>query len=268
MKNKHSNEDKSTIFVSFNSKFSGFVDSLEKRISSKAEVIRYEDHVSAWGSFRDFMDTISEQQFAVLVISEDYLKSDACMYEVCQLMQDESWIQKTMFAVMPDAGLYNAEKRIDYIRYWNEKYTSFEEKLRGLRPESIKVQIVELERMKQVSDTIGTFLDVVSDSKNPPLYDVIEEIYKRVEMQRRPVLKMSVQNNETISLGHWYVLEFLKKNGAVPARKIAEASGLSHSYVHRVLRNYLEHGIIMSTEQRFDNRLINVYSPVEDDTSA
>lgn len=267
MKNKY-NEDKSTIFVSFNSKASAFVDSLEKRITLNAEVIRYEDHVSTWGSFRDFMDTISEQQFAVLVISEDYLKSDACMYEVCQLMQDKCWIQKTMFAVMPDAGLYNAEKRIDYIRYWDEKYTSFEEKLKGLRTETIKVQLVELERIKSISNIIGTFLDIVSDSKNPPLYDVIEEIYKRIELLRRPVLKMPIQNNETIALGQWYVLEFLKKYGEVPASKIAEASGLSHSYVHRVLRNYLAHGIITSSEQKLNNRLISVYSPVEDDTSA
>ena len=269
MKDEYQMNNKPTIFVSFNSKSSEFVDSLEERISSNAVVVRYEDAISDWGSFRDFMDTINEQRFAVLVISEDYLKSDACMYEVYQLMQDKQWRDKTMFAVMPDAGgIYKFEIRADYIKYWNDKYTDYEERLKGLRPEAITAQLRELERIRQIGDSIGMFLEAVSDAKNPQIYNVISAICQRIELQKVPKLKMPMSNTETATLGQWYVMEFIKKYGAVPVSEITTASGLSSSYVYRMLKDYVAEGLVTSSEQKRKNGLVKVYQPLNDDESA
>ena len=83
--------EKPTVFISFNNKYRDFVDCLEERLSKEANVLRYEDQIPAWGSFVSFMDTIKEQDFAVLVISDEYLKSFACMYEVTQVMKCDNW---------------------------------------------------------------------------------------------------------------------------------------------------------------------------------
>lgn len=63
--------EKPTVFISFNNKYRDFVDCLEERLSKEANVLRYEDQIPAWGSFVSFMDTIKEQDFAVLVISDE-----------------------------------------------------------------------------------------------------------------------------------------------------------------------------------------------------
>jgi hypothetical protein len=111
--------EKPTVFISFNSESSKIVNSLEKKIAQKATVVRYEDGITTWGSFTDFMNKISEKDFAVLVISKAFLKSNVCMYEVLQLIKDKNWRNKTMFVIMPDGeNIFNENGHIGFIEYW------------------------------------------------------------------------------------------------------------------------------------------------------
>ena len=67
------------------------------------------------------MNSIRHQDFAVLVISDAYLKSTNCLYEVMQLMMEEQWDQRVMYIVTDDAhGIYDAAKQLDYVGYPTE----------------------------------------------------------------------------------------------------------------------------------------------------
>lgn len=58
---KHQKVSKPTVFVSFHNNDSKFVDSLVFEVEGTAEIIRYEDGVSNWGSFKNFMNGIRQQ---------------------------------------------------------------------------------------------------------------------------------------------------------------------------------------------------------------
>ncbi len=127
-KNKTDETTRPTVFVSYNDK-SGreFVDALVTETKDIAQIIRYTD-MGAWESFKEFMNSIRKQDFAVLVITDAYLKSYACLYEVMELMKEENWLGKTMFVIFDDAhNAFTAAGRASYIGFWNQKCNELEE---------------------------------------------------------------------------------------------------------------------------------------------
>lgn len=249
-----------TVFVSFNNKSVDFVDCLDKKISPKSTVIRYEAEVGDWESFESFMDSIKQRDFAVLVISDEYLKSNACMYEVCRLMEDENWTEKAMFAVMPNANIYNIHERVKYIGFWVDEHRKLEAEIKEFPKTAVRKQQDKLEQIERIRDTIGEFLEVVADKNNPRLYAVMDAIYDRIELSKKPILRIPIDGGDVIALGKWYVQEFLKHNGAASIDMISEASGLSKSYLYKVLKEYHDGGRVAVSEDSQKDRMVKVYS--------
>lgn len=170
-----------TVFISYNWNDSAFVDDIDASLVGKAEVHRDKDGIKPWGSITDFMKSIRQQDFAVLVISDAYLRSSACLYEVVQLMKDDGWNEKTMYVVLDDAmRIYDALSQADYIKYWNEKCESLKKKITGLPPAATAKLSEELNKSNTILLRIGDFMSMVADANNPPLDKVIAEIQKRV----------------------------------------------------------------------------------------
>ncbi len=236
--------DKPTVFISFNSGSKDFVDCLEQRLSKEATILRYEDRVPAWGSFVAFMDTVKEQDFAVLVISDAYLKSYACMYEVMQAMKNPDWKEKILIALMPDAKPYKDTERIEYIRYWNEQYEEICQKLKGL-PSGSAVSIGEkCDRYNQILNSIDEFLSFVADANCPPIYSVIEEICERVQISKKAVFAYTAENGEAMNMRLLCVLEYIRENPLASTSKIAESVGISMASTVRSVKKLIELGMI------------------------
>ncbi len=177
---------KPTVFISYNQKSGdGFVNALEKRIKGKAIVHRDKNDIETWGSFKKFMDTIGDNDFAVLVITEEYLKSTACLYEVITLMHEKDWNARTMYVVFDSADIYNMSGRVKYLAFWKEKCSELTELLKPLSETATKELKEELRKYETIESKIGEFLKMVSDSNNPAIYVAIDEIDKRLEKKNK-----------------------------------------------------------------------------------
>ena len=168
-----------TVFISYNWSDSDFVDCIEKSLTGKAEVVRDKKNIPAWGSITNFMKKIRQQDFAVLVISDEYLKSSACLYEVVLLMKDEGWTEKTMYVVL-NQSIYDFHTRAEYIRFWEQKCFKQEQEIKKLSPSNASNLIEDLKKSKTIGQNIGDFLTMVVDANNPPAETAIAEILKRV----------------------------------------------------------------------------------------
>lgn len=228
--------NKPTVFISFNTESRDFVDSLERKLSKIAEVIRYEDGVRSWDSFSEFMKTISNQDFAVLVISDAYLKSYACMYEVLQAMKSSNWKEKVIVALMPDAKPYIDDKRIEYLEYWNEKYECTLKALDKLPPGSADYLADKLSKIKDILGYIDQFLSFVSDSNCPKIYNVIDEICERVNISSQSRFSYMNMNGEVLNLRQLLIIDYIKAHPLSTAYQIADAIGISVKSVNYHLK--------------------------------
>ena len=170
-----------SVFVSYNHGSSDFVDKIEKSLAGICNIKRDKNEIGDWESISDFMKTIRKEDFAVLVISDSYLKSTACLFEVIQLMKDENWDKHTMYVIMDDAKtLYNLGGQLDYIQYWENHYKDIYKKIEQLPLESTHKQIEQLSKITTIKNEIGEFLNKVSDSSNPSTDEVISRIKHRI----------------------------------------------------------------------------------------
>ena len=127
------------------------------------------------------MKTIRKEDFAVLVITDKYLKSTACLFEVVQLMKDENWDKNTMYVVMEDAkAIYSVVEQLRYIKYWTSYCEELSEAIKVLPPETTYKQSEELKKATTVKNEIGEFLNKVSDAKTPSTDEVISRIKHRI----------------------------------------------------------------------------------------
>ena len=113
--------EKPTVFISYKRDKGYIANNLEKTIGGRAEIKRDIKEIGAWESITSFMNSIRKQDFAILVISDNYLKSVACMYEVMQLLKDDDWLDKTIIMLAEDINIFGTKETSVYKGYKQDK---------------------------------------------------------------------------------------------------------------------------------------------------
>jgi vacuolar-type H+-ATPase subunit F/Vma7 len=122
--------------------------------------LKYADRIS------DFMKKIRKSDYAILIISEHYLKSINCMHEAMQLNKDENIWDKLLPVVCKDAKIYDSIERIQYVNYWQEKSIAIENALKNLDPINVTSIYQELKSHKDISQNVDIFLYNLKDKLN------------------------------------------------------------------------------------------------------
>ncbi len=94
-----------SLFISYNREQKDFADKIESSVRTVCPILRDTNDIAPWGSIEEFMNRIRQAEYAVLLISDEYLKSINCMYEACQLYKDVNWKARTMYVVLGNADL-------------------------------------------------------------------------------------------------------------------------------------------------------------------
>ncbi len=75
----------------------------------------YKDSIEA------FEQRIGRGQCVVLVISEKYLHSEHCMYELLVVDENQNLRDRIFPIVLADAGIYKPVDRLNHIKYWDDQ---------------------------------------------------------------------------------------------------------------------------------------------------
>lgn len=148
---------KPTVFVSYNweSKSNELVNKIQQETSDYIHLIRDKNAAEPWKSIEEFMQRIRTTDRALVVLSNKYLKSINCMYEISQLMKELDWEKKSMFVVMSSANkIYDAKKRLSYIDYWKKEAAALDRVLQKYGPSEGMSSREELNKIK------GILLDI------------------------------------------------------------------------------------------------------------
>ena len=237
--------EKPTVFVSYKRDKSEIVDNLEKIIGDRAEIKRDIKEIGAWESISSFMNSIRKQDFAILVISDNYLKSVACMYEVLQLLKDDDWLYKTIIMLADDINIFGTKEQLTYIKYWNEEYNNIAELIKFLPAESVSSQSEDLKKVSRIKDEIGSFLHIISD-RNIPIEDVYEQINMRLEKHVASKVKED-KSAETVRLGRDAIALLITTcngSGILQVSTSLESYSISIDYTDFVICSSLDNRII------------------------
>ena len=174
------NNDK-TIFLSYNWHDGEIADRIDKHLSRLHGIIVKRDvrDIGPWKSIRDFMKSIRQQDYAVLIVSDLYLKSKNCMFEATEVMKEQEYADR-IFPAVVEHSIYDPLARVEYIKYWQQECDKLETAIKSMDPSSTVELAADLRRYKNISSSMGEFLDLVADMNNPDIQDIEVQIEKAV----------------------------------------------------------------------------------------
>ncbi len=95
-------------------------------------IIRDKTHTTFKDSIKNFMQRIGQGKCVVVVISDRYLKSEYCMFELVEIAENGDFYGRIFPIVLPDAKIYDDFERIDYLKYWEQKKAKLQEKYKTI----------------------------------------------------------------------------------------------------------------------------------------
>ncbi|WP_328838624.1 TIR domain-containing protein [Streptomyces europaeiscabiei] len=93
-------------------------------------VVRDRRDIGYKASIKEFMARLGQGRCVILVISDAYLKSPNCLFELLETARHGEFTDRVFPVVLPDARIYRPQDRIGYVRYWEEQVSELDEAMK------------------------------------------------------------------------------------------------------------------------------------------
>lgn len=171
------------VFISYTHKDSDLTNIIEARLKQQRNIIVSRDiNVTQYrDSLDEFMQTIREHDYVISIVTDAYIKSLNCMYEITQLMKDTNYKEKLFFIVVRkedevyfekenlyesfEAKIYNIYDRLDYISHWTNEKERLENRIKEYNiPISLMEHLAtDMKKLESVIPSMNDFIALISD---------------------------------------------------------------------------------------------------------
>ena len=149
------------------------------------KIVRDKRELGYKGSINAFMDRIGRGDCVILVISDKYLRSPNCMYELVEIAENKQFQDRVFPIVLPDADIYNPVRRIQYIKHWEEKRTELAEAIKTLDPANLQGIREEMDLYDRIRDKVSGLTSILKDMNTltPEMHSESDfaEMYNAIE---------------------------------------------------------------------------------------
>ncbi len=183
-----------TVFLSYCQKDSDVADLVEEKfqpfVEGKVKISRDIRDVKYHESFKNFMQSIETHDFVIMLISDNYLKSRNCLFEVMEVVKDSQYKNKLIFIVLSDddivyykekpvldigAKVYTSDGQTSYSVYWNNYQKDLQAQIEAIGDDVYAVhQIKEKGIIQRILLDLPEFFEFIKDNKGLPLAKHIE----------------------------------------------------------------------------------------------
>lgn len=140
------------------------VDKVDRAFEVKGiTIIRDKRDAGYKASIKEFMERIGRGKAVIVVISQKYLKSPNCMFELLQIAENGQFRDRIFPIVLDDAQIYDPIDRIKYIKYWEEKIRELDEAVKGVSPRYISDIIEDVNLYDDIRRGLPKLTTVLKD---------------------------------------------------------------------------------------------------------
>lgn len=137
-----------------------------------AHELKYTDSISS------FMQQIRQADYALLLISDPYLRSRNCLYEVGQLLKEQNVWQKILPVIIDGAKIYDVTNRLAYVAHWQKQQSQLKTTLQTLDVTNTLSSYGELKLLGEFAGFMDEFLSRITDMLHVGYQSLIEQNYK------------------------------------------------------------------------------------------
>lgn len=127
--------------------------------------------VGAWDDLQSFMKSIRKQDYAVFLVSNQYLHSANCLYEIMEFMKDENSAnrafpiaiefteteKKTRKVQNRPTSMFDDFYWIEIVQYWEDYARNMDDKLEGIKRENTVELASRYRIVKELAQTASKF---------------------------------------------------------------------------------------------------------------
>lgn len=115
------------------------------------------------GMITDFMNRIGKGKGIVVVVSDKYLRSPYCMYELLEIYRNREFAARIFPIVMGDASIFEPLPRLAYLKYWRDKKEELDSAIKDFGADAITVIGDDYKIYKRVFDNFGEVVSILKD---------------------------------------------------------------------------------------------------------
>ncbi|MCD4650362.1 MAG: tetratricopeptide repeat protein, partial [Candidatus Cloacimonetes bacterium] len=178
-------QEMKNVFLSYSHRNRKIADGIDKDLkpllaSVGYRLLRDERDTEYKDKFPEFMKLVHESEYVLMLISDSYLKSYNCMYEVLETYKEQDFEKKILPIILKGTKFTQPEEREIYIDYWSNKHDNLEKKIENLKRLSSVDLIKDLHRYSIIRDTIGKFLQHLTNMKWQTYSEMKKSQYKAI----------------------------------------------------------------------------------------
>ncbi|PRY20395.1 TIR domain-containing protein [Spirosoma oryzae] len=128
-------------------------------------------------SIDDFMQSIRNTDFAVILISDAYLKAKNCMHEIHHFLKEQEIKKKILPIILDGTKIYSAMDRLRYIQYWEEQENYLRKMLATVNPINSPQFISDTRIVRDISEQVDDFIKQLSNMLLINYSNMIEDKY-------------------------------------------------------------------------------------------
>ncbi len=182
-----------SIYISYawGSESEAIAEAIEKEFQKRGlRIIRDKNDLGYKGRIKTFMEEIGRGKYIILIISNKYLRSENCMFELLQIFRNRDFYERIFPVVLEEVKIAKAVDRLDLLKYWENETENLNAKIRELKELSniqgvtddlnlyteIRGNIARLTHILKDINTLTTDRHIQSDFEQ--LYELVEEKVK------------------------------------------------------------------------------------------
>jgi internalin A len=141
-----------------------FVNQLDETLQAKGiKIIRDKRDLGYKGLIKAFMERIGRGKCAIAVISDKYLKSPNCMFELVQIAKNGEFYHRIFPIVLADAQIYKPVARLKYIKHWEDEIKELDEGMREVGAANLQGFREEIDQYTEIRNTIAELTNLLKD---------------------------------------------------------------------------------------------------------
>lgn len=172
---------KPTVFLSYSHEDSKIADELDSALNKCGVTLKRDIRdVKYRQKFSEFMIGVRDSDYVLMLISDHFLKSEYCMYEVAEFTKDHNYDNRILPIVLDNARIYDYEDCVGYIEYWKNKYTSIKKRAQDLELEEISIISKGALRFREFSLILGSFIEQIRDINHKNYIELKKNHFKDI----------------------------------------------------------------------------------------
>jgi hypothetical protein len=181
-------ENEQTVFISYawGGRSEEIVDQIGASLKTRGiKLVRDKQDMSYKDSIRAFMQRIGQGSCVIVVISDKYLRSPNCMFELVEIADNKQFHDRIFPIVLTDAGIYDPVKGLRYVKYWEDQRKKLAKAMKTVDPANLQGIREDIDLYDRIRDKVSGLVSILKDMNTltPEMHkdSNFDQLYKALE---------------------------------------------------------------------------------------